>query len=110
MPVNGARGGRTGPRGLRGPNGLSGLSSATQTVYTFAVTPGTTAIPLSYMNAYVKLSALPGATITLPAAQPDGTYVVLRITLNPVTYGGATLAVDTTYTFLIFSGGTWQTM
>jgi hypothetical protein len=94
---------------LPGLDGGGGLAS-TQTVWSLAFGAGTTALDVLYLNAYVKISAQPGVTITLPTAQPDGTYVVLRITVNPVTYGAATLAVDTTYTFLIFSGGTWQTM
>ena len=111
MPVNGMRGGRTGPRGFRGLRGPAGSAGpATQTVAVKTLPNGTTALLAAELNSYIFCVASAGAVITLPAAQPVGTWVVLRISGNAVTYGSTTLAVDTTVTYMIFTGDTWQTM
>lgn len=113
MPVNGMKGGRTGPRGfrgLRGPAGSIASVPATQTVAVKTLPNGTTAFLAADLNSYILCVASTGAVITLPAGQPVGTWVVLRISGNAVTYGSTTLAVDTTVTYMIFTGDTWQTM
>lgn len=111
MPV-GMRGGRTGPRGYRGLKGTNGSTASapvTQTVVTKTIS-GTTALLAGDMNQYMLLNAAASSIITLPAAQPVGTWIVLRIAGNAVTYGTTTLAVDTTVTYMVFATGVWQSM
>jgi hypothetical protein len=82
----------------------------TQPVWTHALIAGSNTIPTIRLNAYVLLVAPAGATIVLPSSQPDGTWLVVRVSGNPVTYNGTTIAVNTTASFLIFTAGTWVTL
>lgn len=75
--------------------------------------PVTTSLALAVadMNSYFLLTpTAAGTTITLPTAQPVGTWVVIRLASFAATVNGAAQTADSTVTYLTFATGVWQTM
>lgn len=92
---------------------LLGAQGPTPVLERVKALPVTTSLALAVadMNSYFLLTpTAAGTTITLPAAQPVGTWVVIRLASFAATVNGAAQTADSTITYLTFATGVWQVM
>lgn len=90
--------------GAQGPNPVMERVKALSVSASLALLPAD-------MNSYFLLTpTAAGSTVTLPAAQPVGTWVVIRLASFAATVNGAAQTADSTLTYLTFATGVWQVM
>lgn len=90
--------------GAQGPNPVLERVKALTVITSLALLPAD-------VNSYFLLSpTAAGTTVTLPAAQPVGTWVVIRLASFAATVNGAAQTADSTVTYLTFATGVWQAM